>query len=90
MDDEDTSEQCEQFCLPNCEETAYAYTTDTSVMNVEELCSEETNKEALLSFPYNWRGETFETTSLFRKGCHRSVEEHTQHFVLVVQAVLAQ
>jgi hypothetical protein len=38
MSDSNHARECEKICLPNCDETTYAYTIDTTEFNTEVLC----------------------------------------------------
>jgi hypothetical protein len=45
MNDVSNSANCENVCLPNCEETMYEYTIDTTELDTEKLCKDkETQK----------------------------------------------
>ena len=45
MWDSKLAKECEKMCLPNCDETTYAYTIDTTELNTKELCRNKDTKE---------------------------------------------
>jgi hypothetical protein len=38
-------EKCAKLCMPSCEETEYSYQIDTTDLNSERLCQDESLKE---------------------------------------------
>jgi hypothetical protein len=44
MKNVNNTQNCGNECLPNCDETTYKYTIDTTELNTEELCSEKDTK----------------------------------------------
>jgi hypothetical protein len=45
MEDGNNTKDCEEVCLPNCDETTYEYTIDTTELNTEELCRNTDTKK---------------------------------------------
>jgi hypothetical protein len=45
MTDGNNAKSCEETCFPNCDETTYKYTIDTTELDIEELCSNKDTKE---------------------------------------------
>jgi hypothetical protein len=45
MDDGKHSLDCQKKCLPNCDETTYEYTIDTTELNTGELCEDKETKK---------------------------------------------
>jgi hypothetical protein len=45
MRDSKNTKECEKMCLPNCDETTYAYTIDTTELNIKELCRNKDTKK---------------------------------------------
>jgi hypothetical protein len=45
MSDGNNTKDCEESCLPNCDETTYKYTIDTTELDTKELCSNKDTKE---------------------------------------------
>jgi hypothetical protein len=45
MNDVNNSANCEKLCLPNCEETMYEYTIDTTELDTEKLCKDKETKK---------------------------------------------
>jgi hypothetical protein len=41
INDVNNSANCEKLCLPNCEETMYEYTIDSTELDTEKLCKKE-------------------------------------------------
>jgi hypothetical protein len=41
------AKSCEKICLPNCDETTYKFTIDTTELDTEELCSTKDTREVL-------------------------------------------
>jgi hypothetical protein len=48
MNDLKHSEECRKMCLPNCAETTYAYTIDTTELNTDKLCENKETKKVVL------------------------------------------
>jgi hypothetical protein len=48
--DSKNSKNCEELCLPNCEETAYEYTIDTTELNTDDLCGNKDTRKVFKSF----------------------------------------
>jgi hypothetical protein len=47
MKNVNNSKACGEMCLPNCDETTYKYTVDTTELNTEELCKNKDTKEVI-------------------------------------------
>jgi hypothetical protein len=47
MKNGNNSKNCEKTCLPNCEDTTYKYTIDTTELNTEELCKDKDTKKVI-------------------------------------------
>jgi hypothetical protein len=45
MGDGNNTKHCENKCFPNCDETTYEYTIDTTELNTEELCTDRETKK---------------------------------------------
>jgi hypothetical protein len=45
MGDVNNTKNCDEVCLPNCDETTYKYTVDTTELDTEELCSDRDTRE---------------------------------------------
>lgn len=48
MRDVNNSKDCHEMCQPNCDETTYEYTIDTTELNTEELCSDGDTREVVV------------------------------------------
>jgi hypothetical protein len=48
MKDSNNTKDCEKMCLPNCDETTYEYTVDTTELNTDELCSNEDTRKVVI------------------------------------------
>lgn len=51
MKDADNSRDCENMCLPNCDETTFEATIDTTELNTDELCSNAHTREVAIYVP---------------------------------------
>ena len=47
MKDRENTRDCEKMCLPNCAETTYSYTIDTTDLHTDELCKNQDTREVL-------------------------------------------
>jgi hypothetical protein len=45
MGDRNNTMNCEELCVPNCDETTYEYTIDTTELSTEELCNNNETKQ---------------------------------------------
>jgi hypothetical protein len=47
MKDSNNTRNCEKMCLPNCDETTYDYTVDTTELKTEELCANKDTRKVV-------------------------------------------
>jgi hypothetical protein len=47
MGDGNNTKNCEELCLPNCDETTYEFTVDTTELDTEELCNTNETKQVV-------------------------------------------
>jgi hypothetical protein len=71
MKDVKNTKDCVRICLPNCDETTYEYTVDTTELNTEELCKNEDTRKVVLMPQFLIY---YPTIQICLKDCFESVE----------------
>jgi hypothetical protein len=47
MEESNNTKDCDGICLPNCDETTYEYTIDTTELKTEELCKNKDTQKVI-------------------------------------------